>query len=81
MDLPGANSDSQDALLLNEATLSLESPVAPTLIALEIQPGLEIPVDAPSLPAAITVAMPAERRLSMAALIEALFRSHSLEVV
>ena len=64
---PGANNDMNGATLLNQATTSLLS-VAPTLTAEEMQPGVvSSEVDEP-LPAAMTVAMPIERRLSMAGL-------------
>jgi len=81
MDTPGANSVSHEAPLLNEATKSLVSPVAPTLTALDMQPGPDMPSARPLLPAAMTVAMPTELRLSMAALVEELSWSHSMAVV
>jgi hypothetical protein len=71
---PGASRFKKEALLEKPDTTStvvprLPSSVEPTLIALEIQAGYEIPFVLPSFPDAITVAMPSERRLSMAAFI------------
>lgn len=51
----------------NEETTS-DLLVEPTLIAVEMQAGAPIPLLLPSFPDAITVAIPTERRLSIAAL-------------
>src|SRR5439155_25476635 len=64
IELPGANSDMNGATLENDEIAS-DFVVDPTLIADEMQPGASSVVDDPSLPAAMTVAMPTERRLSM----------------
>src|SRR5438552_18092143 len=61
---PGANSDMSGETFENEATPS-DSVVAPTVIAVEIQAGEFRPLVSPPLPAATTVAMHAERKLSM----------------
>ena len=53
------------------------SSVALTLIAEEMQAGSLIAFTYPSFPAAMTVAIPTERRLSMAALVAALSASHT----
>ena len=53
-----------------------ESVVAPTATAVEMQAGPEMPSQKPAFPEAMTVAMPAPRRLSMAALTPALSVSH-----
>src|SRR4051794_20164731 len=63
---PGAHRSSSVPEFENEDTVSVFV-VEPTVIAVEMQPGVETPVEAPSLPAAIAVAMPADRRLSIAA--------------
>src|SRR5438132_9322179 len=67
---PGARSERNEALLENEETSSAVVPrepssVEPTLTALEIHPGEESALVKPSFPAAITVAMSADLRLSM----------------
>ena len=73
MKCPGARRFRNDALFENDEMLSmggaplLPSVVEPTLTALEMQPGAEIPVELPLLPDEMTVAMPAERSVSMAA--------------
>jgi hypothetical protein len=66
--LPGASNVKKKALLEKLDTVltvvpMLPSSVEPTLIALEIQAGKEIPFVLPPFPDAITVAMPIERRL------------------
>jgi hypothetical protein len=57
----------KEAAFEEEATTSLLV-VDPTLIAVEMQPGPLMPFLYESLPAAMTVAIPTERRLSMAGL-------------
>src|SRR5713101_5875245 len=65
---PGAKRDRKDATFENDDTVSVFS-VEPTLTAEEIHAGeLSFEVE-PSLPAATTVAMPTERRLSTSGLI------------
>src|SRR5713226_7803617 len=60
---PGAKSERKDAVFENDDTVSVFS-VEPTLTAEEIHAGeLSFEVE-PSLPAAMTVAIPTERRLS-----------------
>src|SRR5881397_4373229 len=61
---PGANRDRNGATFEKYATWS-SFVVAPTLTALETHAGALSWSVAPSLPAATTVAIPAERRLSM----------------
>src|SRR5258708_4281876 len=63
---PGARKLTKLAELLKNETASLLS-VLPTAKALEMQPGALTALTAPSLPAAIAVAMPAERKASIAA--------------
>jgi hypothetical protein len=65
IDEPGAKSDMKEATLEKDETASL-SVVEPTLMALEMQAGEEMALVQLQLPAAITVAVPAERRLLMA---------------
>lgn len=62
---PGAKKDRKLATLENTETRSL-SVVELTLMALEMQAGYESAARDPPLPAAITVATPTDRRLSMA---------------
>ena len=67
---PGARSERNEALLEKEETSSAVVPrepssVEPTLTALEIHAGEESAFVKPSFPAAITVAMSADLRLSM----------------
>ena len=69
IELPGASSDVHDAMFEYEATASCLV-VAPTLIAVEMQPGSLMPFTELLLPAEITVAMPTPRRLSIAGLTE-----------
>src|SRR4030095_11189129 len=69
----GASSERNEALLEKLETASATVPsdpssVEPTLIAVEMQPGALRALVKPSFPAAITVAIPTERRLSMATL-------------
>ena len=64
MDTPGAKSDMKDVTFENDATTS-DFDVAPTLTADEMHAGALRPTVEPPLPAAMTVAMPAARRLSM----------------
>ena len=68
--LPGACSVSAADSLEKLEMASLSS-VEPTLTAVEMQPGEEMPSEEPLLPAAMTVAMPTARSLSMAALMAA----------
>ena len=64
MSSPGANRDMNGATFENEDTAS-DFVVEPTLTADEIQAGEDSDVGEPSLPAATTVATPAERSVSM----------------
>src|SRR5262245_51093296 len=64
---PGANSDMNGATFEKEDTWFCLS-VDPTLTAVEMQAGAERPVPDPLLPAAITVATPIARRLSITGL-------------
>ncbi len=60
---PGASRDRNEALLENHDTVSALV-VDPTLIAVEMHAGNSSRPVAPSFPAATTVAIPTERRLS-----------------
>src|SRR5262245_35064994 len=64
---PGASSDMNVAMSVKYETTSALS-VDPTLTAVEIQPGLVSDVVDDELPAATTVAMPIDRKLSIAGL-------------
>jgi hypothetical protein len=64
---PGARRDKKEAELENEDRVS-NFVVEPTLTALDIQPGLPMESVKPLLPEAITVAIPADLRLSIIAL-------------
>src|SRR5438876_1125519 len=64
MDSPGANSDKNGATFENHETASVLV-VEPTLIADEMQAGVDRPVADPELPAATTDAIPIARRLSI----------------
>lgn len=64
IDSPGAKSERNAAAFEKYETSSVID-VEPTLTAEEIHPGDDSPVVDPLLPAAITVAMPMARRLSM----------------
>src|SRR5206468_7514126 len=66
MSSPGANSDMNGATFENDDTAS-DFVVDPTLTADEIQAGDDSAVGEPSLPDATTVAIPAERSVSMIA--------------
>jgi hypothetical protein len=79
MEDPGAKRERNEAEFENEETTSLFV-VDPTLIALEIHAGSLIPLAA-LLPAATTVAMPAERRVSTIAFVGPLSVSHAAEEV
>src|ERR671937_133489 len=76
MDCPGASSDSNGETFENDAMTS-DFVVAPTLMAVEMQAGEFKLFVSPSLPAATTVAMPADRRLSMIAFVGSL--SHAAD--
>ena len=65
IDDPGASSERNEAEFENDDTAS-DFVVDPTLTTPGTQPGALIAFVAPSLPAATTVAMPAERRLATA---------------
>ena len=67
MPTPGAKRSTCADEFENPATVSVSS-VAPTVIAVEMQPGALTALPNPSLPEAIAVAVPAESRLSTAAL-------------
>ena len=67
MDWPGARIDMNDAMLENHETWS-DLSVDPTLTAVEMQPGVLIELVELLFPAAMTVAMPIDRRLSITAL-------------
>jgi hypothetical protein len=67
---PGARRETSGELFENNDTSSRiapsdPSPVDPTLTAVEMHAGTEMPDALPWFPEAITVAMPAERRLSI----------------
>src|SRR5688572_6816502 len=64
MATPGAKSDMKDAVFENDATTS-SLPTAPTLIAEEMHPGVLNAFVNPLFPAAMAVAIRADRRLSM----------------
>ena len=64
IDSPGANTERNDATFENHDT-RFDLSVDPTLMADEMQPGVEIPDLAELFPAATTVATPIDRRLSM----------------
>jgi hypothetical protein len=64
IDDPGARTDTKDAMFEYDASASAFV-VAPTLIAEEMHPGALTEFVDPLLPAAMAVAMPADRRLSM----------------
>jgi hypothetical protein len=64
---PGASSERNEAELENDETVS-DFVVEPTLTALDIQAGAPMELVKPSLPEEITVAIPADLRLSMTAL-------------
>src|ERR1043166_1692714 len=67
MSSPGANSDMKGAALVKMGSISGENfHVDPTLMAEEMRAGRAMASVRPSLPLAITVAMPTERRLSIA---------------
>src|SRR5262245_9942894 len=70
---PGARRLRIGALLEKFATKS-DFVVAPTLMALEMQAGAEMPSAKPSFPEAMTVAMPTERRLSIIAFLGSVSR-------
>src|SRR5688500_2977547 len=65
MTWPGASSESCAEEFENDDTASVVETADPTLTALEMQAGWLIDVLEPLLPEAITVAMPAARRLSI----------------
>ena len=75
---PGASSDRKVSEFENEETTSVLC-VEPTLIALEMHAGAPIPSESPSFPDATTVAIPNDRRLSIAALRADSIVSHSDE--
>src|SRR5437016_12091537 len=68
IDSPGAKRDIRDDTLENDETTS-DFVVEPTLIAEDTHPGADMLFVLPPLPAAIAVAMPTERRLSMIAFV------------
>src|SRR5688572_15598922 len=74
IDTPGASRFKNDAEFEKFATTSVLD-VAPTLTAVEMQPGADMLFVNPSLPDEMTVAMPAARRLSMNALVDAFWAS------
>lgn len=67
IDTPGANSDRNEAVLENSGTTS-DFDVAPTLTAVEMHAGELRAFANDSLPEATVVAMPTERKLSIAGL-------------
>src|SRR5258707_1268882 len=67
MDSPGANSDRNDATFEKYDTW-LDLSIDPTLTADEMHPGDARALPSPSLPDAITLATPIDRRLSIAGL-------------
>src|SRR5437660_12344800 len=67
MDSPGARSDMNDAMFENHDTTS-DLSVEPTLTAVEMHPGLDSELVKPLFPAAMAVAIPIDRRLSIAGL-------------
>ena len=64
METPGAKRDMNDAVFENDATTSALL-TAPTLTAEEMHPGELSAFVNPSLPAAMAVAIPTDRRLSI----------------
>jgi hypothetical protein len=75
IDCPGARSERNDAEFEKDETISAFV-VDPTLTAVEIQAGALMPSVNPSFPEAAIVAMPIERRLSIAAFLAASCSSH-----
>ena len=75
---PGASRLRKGALFENEETASTVplSIVDPTLTAVEIQPGAERLVELPLFPDEITVAIPTDRRVSIAAFLVTFAESH-----
>lgn len=80
MPWPGANRDRKAAEFEN-AEIASAFVVDPTLTAVEMQPGALMALVNPSFPDAITVAIRAERRLSIAAFIPAFARSQAAWLV
>src|SRR5262245_62054158 len=68
IDVPGASKDRKEATFENDDTASVFV-VEPTLTAVETQPGELMAFVKPPFPAATTVAMRTERRLSMMAFV------------
>jgi hypothetical protein len=76
MEDPGASRSKKSATLEKLETVS-PSVVEPTLTADEMQAGVEMVSLLPEFPLATTVAIPTERKVSIAAFREDSFESHS----